>query len=122
MAAGLCLIATLAACGSKNSLTGTWRGDLPAAPGTTAQMTVEFKPDGSLTQTILAAGQTIHLNAGYTARNGQINQTFRDATINGVPTKPKFMASTLNYKVDGDTLTLARPEDPHPLTLHRVAQ
>lgn len=85
-------------------------------------MTVEFKADGSEEQTILAGGQTIHLNAGYTAKNGQITQTFRDATINGKPTKPKFMASTFNYKVDGDTLTLTRPEAPQPLALHRVKQ
>lgn len=97
----------LAGCGKGNSIVGKWSGTLPASQGQSAQWNVEFKPDGTEAQTIAVVGKSIDLQAKYTAQDGVLTQTLVGGTMNGQKT-PGGRTDTLNYKVDGDTLSLSK--------------
>ena len=113
--------ALLAGCGKSNSIVGKWSGTLPAALEASAQWNIDFRADGTEAQTIDAPGQSIKLQANYTVKDGVLTQTLVGGTKNGQST-PGGRTDTLNYKVDGDMLSLSKgdfSDSSSTLTLQR---
>ena len=91
----------------KNSIVGKWVGNLPSRPGMTAQMTIEFREDGTELQTIVAPRQDISIHATYTAKDNVLTQTLVSGMKNGQATPNEGQVQTLHYEIDGDTLSIS---------------
>ena len=92
---------------AKNKIVGKWVGYLPSRSGTTAQMMLEFREDGTELQTIVAPRQNISLIATYTAKNNVLTETLVSGTKNGQATQNEGQVQTLHYRFDGDTLLVS---------------
>lgn len=89
---------------SKNKIVGKWVGYLPSRPGTTAQMSLEFKEDGTELQTIVAPRQNISLVANYVAKDNVLTETLVSGMKNGRAAQNAGQVQTFHYHFDGDTL------------------
>jgi len=107
---------------AKNSIVGRWVGNLPSRPGTTAQMTIEFKEDGTELQTIAAPRQNITIEATYTAKNNVLTQTLVSGTKNGQIVSNAGQVQTLHYELDGDTLSITAVGEAAAIRLTRQSE
>lgn len=100
------LCSTALAGPAKNKIVGKWVGYLPSRSGTAAQMTMEFREDGTELQMIAAPRQTISLVANYTAKDNVLTETLVSGTKNGMVTPNAGQVQTLRYRFEGDTLLI----------------
>lgn len=89
-----------------NRILGKWTGFLPSRPGTTAQMTVEFKENGTELQTIVAPRQNISTAATYVTKNNVLTETLVSGTKNGQVIQNVGQMQTFYYRVTGNTLLI----------------
>jgi hypothetical protein len=122
---GLLILAT--GCGH-NSIVGKWQGNVPIQ-GQTVPVTMEFKSDGTETQTASVQSpigtMSIVANGTYTVKDTDLQMTQTSVTLNGrtSPAMPQATkVQTVPFKLDGDTLTLTPPNTAQPATLTRVKQ
>ena len=106
------LCSAAAAGPQKNKIIGKWVGYLPSRPGTTAVMTVEFREDGTESQTIVAPRQNISLEATYTVKDNALTETLVSGTKNGVTSTTAGKVQVLHYRFDGDTLLISLTGSP----------
>ena len=100
------------------SFAGTWQGKARQA-GASALTKYEFRPDGGETLTVVAGKYTMIVNGTYTIKDKTLTQVFTKAIENGKPLvldAKKKAPIVAPFTLDGDTLTLTRPQ----ATLHRV--
>ena len=106
---------------AKPSVVGKWNGSTPAPGGNAVQIAIEFKPDGSQTQTFSAMGQTLgSMQSTYSVADDKITETMTGASRNGQTVKLPGRTTTFSYKLDGDSLTLTDPNIPQPIVLTRA--
>ncbi len=91
----------------KKGIVGKWVGSLPGRPGTTATMYVEFKSDGTESQTIIAPNQNISLQATYTAKGNVLTETLVSGMKNGRAASNAGQVQALNYQLNGDVLLIS---------------
>jgi len=136
-ATGLLLVALLlllAGC-SRPSVVGKWSGNLdlaklmPVGPNTlpvgmspNIALTMEFKPDNTLTQVAKAPFGDVPITGTYKVDGDRIEMHLEKATMMGrtmnLPSPQQPQSST--FKVEGDTLTITR--NGQPVTFTRVKE
>jgi hypothetical protein len=119
--------AILAGCAHQDPLVGAWAGTQTSPRGIPLQETWTFTADSRLTTTMQAsggvlAGRTLTAVGTYTAADGTMTQTIDSMSEPGrTRTIANPVASTYQYTLNGDTLTITLPGIPAPLVLTRQA-
>lgn len=88
--------------------------------GMTAQLEVEFRGDGTQSQTLTAMGRAVSADTKYTAANGTLTETYPPGDAPAF-LRPKGGGDTAKYKyaISGDTLTLTQSGGGAQIVLHR---